>query len=217
MLIYLANIAYVLMLVAFITRDILYLRSLLVVAQTVVVFYTWYNGVHLISAWNLLFACINLYMVMQILRERRAVTLPKDLQPIYARHFAALSPPEFLRWWRQGRRETLPRGERLARAGEHPDWLYFILGGQVRVSRNQGNVFELPAGYFVAEMSLLTGEKANADVDAVEAIDVIRWPTKELKELRQRSPSLWTKIQSVIGHDLVEKIQRGEKREAATA
>jgi len=212
MLIYLANVAYVLMLIAFITRDILNLRGLLVIAQSVVVVYTWYNGVHIIAAWNLLFACINAYMVVQILRERRAVTLPEDLRALYARHFSALSPPEFLRWWRQGRKETLASGVRLARAGERPDWLYFILGGNVRVSRNHANVFELPAGYFVAEMSLLTGEAANADVDALDAVEVMRWPTQELRELRQRNPSLWTKIQSVIGRDLVEKIQRGENR-----
>jgi CRP-like cAMP-binding protein len=212
MLIYFANLAYFLTLLAFITRDILHLRSLLVCAQIIVVIYTWYSGVHVISAWNLLFVCINAYMVVKILRERRAVTLPAELQPLYARHFSALSPPEFLRWWRQGRKDTLSAGERLACAGEHPDWLYFILGGHVRVSRNHANVFELPAGYFVAEMSLLTGETANADVDAIDSVDVVRWPTKDLRDLRQRNPSLWTKIQSVIGHDLVEKIQRGEKR-----
>jgi hypothetical protein len=61
-------------------------------------------------------------------------------------------------------------------------------------------------------MSLLTGETANADVDAIDSVDVMRWQTRDLRDLRQRNPSLWAKIQSVIGHDLVEKIQRGEKR-----
>jgi CRP-like cAMP-binding protein len=163
-----------------------------------------------------LFASINAYMVVQILRARRAVMLPDDLQSLHARHFAALSPQEFLRLWKQGRRETLRAGDRLARAGQWPDSLYFILDGQVRVSRNHANVFELPAGYFVAEMSLLTGETANADVEAIGDVEVVRWPTTDLREVRQRNPSLWTKIQSVIGHDLVEKIQRSERREAAS-
>jgi CRP-like cAMP-binding protein len=216
MLIVLANLAYVLTLIAFVTRDVLYLRSLLVAAQIIVVTYTWYNGVHLISAWNALFVVINSYMVVQILRERRAVELPDDLRPLHERHFAALSPQEFLRLWRQGRREMLRAGDRLARAGQRPDSLYFILSGQVRVSRNHANVFELPAGHFVAEMSLLTGEMANADVDAVGDVEVVRWPTQDLRDVRQRNPSLWTKIQSVIGHDLVEKIQRTERHEAAS-
>ena len=63
MLTYLANAAYILMLIAFVTRDVLYLRGLLVIAQSVVVAYTWYNGVHMISAWNGLFAAINAFML----------------------------------------------------------------------------------------------------------------------------------------------------------
>ena len=87
----------------------------------------------------------------------------------------------------------------------------------MRVSRGHADVAELPAGYFVAEMSLLTGEPANADVTAVGPVDVVRWSTSELRELRQRNPALWTKIQSVIGHDLVEKIRRGEGRDVRRA
>ena len=215
MLTYLANVAYVLMLVAFITRDVLYLRGLLVIAQSVVVVYTWHNGVHMISAWNALFATINAFMVVQILRERRAVVLPADLQSLYDRHFSALSPPEFLRLWNQGTRERV-ENQPLARAGQDPDWLYFLLGGTVRVSRGGGSDIDLPAGFFVAEMSLLTGAPANADVQAVGEVDVIRWSTRDLRALRQRNPGLWTKIQSVIGRDIVEKIHRGEQRTEAT-
>jgi hypothetical protein len=57
-------------------------------------------------------------------------------------------------------------------------------------------------------MSLLTGEPANADVDAVGVVEVMQWPTDQLHALRHRNPSFWSKIQSVIGHDLVEKIRR---------
>jgi CRP-like cAMP-binding protein len=204
------NLAYVLMLCAFLARDVLHLRGLLVAAQSIVVAYTWYNGVPLLSAWNGAFAVINAAMVVRILRERRAVVLPADLQALYERHFAAMTPPEFLRWWRQGRRERVER-TRLARAGERPDALYFLIDGTVRVSRDRQPVVDLPGGFFVAEMSLLTGECANADVDTVGPVDLVRWPTADLHELRRRDPAFWSRLQSVIGHDLVEKIRRGER------
>lgn len=210
MLFYLINLAYFLMTCAFMARDPLRLRSLGLVGQAMIAFYAWRSGVPVISFWNVLLATINTFMAVQILRERRAVRLDPPLRALYERHFAALTPPEFLRWWRQGELRTLA-DEPLARNGEHPDWLYFLLRGTVRVSRNQRTVLELPAGYFVAEMSLLTNAPANADVDAIGSIDVMRWPTAGLKDLRERNPTLWTKIQSVIGHDLVEKIRRGEK------
>lgn len=204
-----ANVAYSLMLVAFVTRDILYLRSLLVVAQTIVVVYTWRAGVPVISGWNTLYVGINAFMVVQILRERRAVVLPPDLRPLYERHFSALSPPEFLRWWGQGRREVIENTD-LAREGERPAFLYFVLDGSVRVSRNAHTIRELSSGYFVGEMSLITGREANADVRAIAPVEVVRWSTADLAVIRERNPALWTKIQSAIGLDLVEKIRHGE-------
>lgn len=211
MLTLLANLAYVLMLLAFLTRDVLYLRGLLVAAQALVVFYTWRAGVPVIAAWNVLFVAINAYMAVQVLRERRAVVLPLDLRPLHARHFSALSPQEFLAWWRQGHRERMAP-HRLTVAGQRPDWLYFLLEGSVRVRRGDTTLVDLPAGYFVAEMSLLTGHPANADVEALGPIEVVRWATADLLELRTRKPALWTKIQSVIGLDLVEKIHLQERR-----
>ena len=69
----LGNFAYALMLVAFVTRDVLYLRSLLAFAQALIVVYTWRNGVPVISGWNVLYVLINVFMVVQILRERRQI------------------------------------------------------------------------------------------------------------------------------------------------
>lgn len=208
-MVYLANFAYVLMLCAFVTRDVLYLRILLVIAQSVVVLYTWSNGVRLVSGWNLLFAAINTYMAVQILKARRAVTLPDDLRELHAVHFAALSPAEFLRFWQMGERVTLDR-ERMAREGTTPDWLYFLLDGRAAVTRHGQSLLELSSGCFVCEMSLLTGEAANADVDVTGVAHVMRWPTASLQTLRLRDAPFWTKIQSAIGHDLVEKIRRTE-------
>jgi predicted nucleic acid-binding Zn ribbon protein len=51
--------------------------------------------------------------------------------------------------------------------------------------------------------------------NAVGPIDVVRWPTAHLHDLRQRNPTLWSKIQSAIGHDLVEKIRRVEPLHSA--
>jgi hypothetical protein len=205
---YLVNFGYILMLCAFLARDVLWLRLLLTIAQTLVVIYAFQNGVPLIAAWNLLFASINGIWVLVILRDRRTVTIPPDLAGTYTRHFAALTPQEFLRIWNQGRREVVV-GQPLARDGEHPESLYFLTAGTARVSRQGTPITDLPAGHFVAEMSLLTGQPANADVDALGEVEAVRWTVEELTAIRQRNPVLWTKIQSVIGHDIVRKLQSG--------
>jgi CRP-like cAMP-binding protein len=209
--VYLVDLGYFLMLCGFLARDVLYLRCILIVAQSTLAAYGWLNGIPAIGAWNSVMVGINTIMAARIVHERRAVLLPDDLRPLYDRSFSALSPAEFLRWWGQGRRETFD-GVRLVQAGERPEWLSFLLHGTVRVSRNGQTIAELPAGYFVAEMSLLTGKPANADVDALGLIEVMRWETRTLRDLHARNPLFWTRIQSVIGHDLVEKIHLQESR-----
>jgi hypothetical protein len=211
---YIVHVGYVLTLCALLARDVLWLRVLLAAAQTLVAFYAWNIGVLTIAGWNATFFVINVTWVVLIVRERRAVELPDDLRALHARHFAALSPGEFLRWWRLGRRQHI-RDARLASVGEQPQSLFFLLGGKARVARGQAHVTDLAPGCFIAEMSLLTGEPANADVHAVGEVQVMSWPVADLRAVRDRHPALWSKIQSAIGHDLVEKIRRGEPMPAA--
>jgi hypothetical protein len=209
--IYAANAAYLLMLGAFVTRDMLRLRALLACGQGLLMLFAWRSGVVSLAGWNALFLTINAAMAVRVLRERRAVRLPPDLQALHDRHFAALSPAEFLDWWGQGHRERLD-GVALTRTGRWPEGLYFLLEGRVRVSRDDDAVVELPAGFFVGEMSLLTNRPASADVDALGPVEVMRWTRGDLLALREASPTLWVRIQSVLGYDLVEKVRVWELR-----
>lgn len=210
----LLNLGYILMLSALVMRDVLWLRMTMVLAQTALALYGWSLGLTNNVAWNALFIAINVAWTIRILRERRAVALPGDLRLLHRRHFSALRPGEFLRWWRLGHRETLHAG-RMTTHGAFPESLYFILSGTVRVSRDGAHVTDLAAGHFVAEMSLITGRPANADVVAEGTIEVMRWTTTDLKELREREPEMWARVQSAIGQDLVAKIQRAERRAAS--
>jgi hypothetical protein len=201
----LVHTGYGLMLCALVARDILWLRGTLVVAQGLLALYASRLGVWSIATWNVVFVIINTIWVAKILHERRAVTLPPELRALYKRHFFALTPPEFLRWWAQGIRETV-RDVRLVSQGHFPDALYFLLSGTARVSRGGRHVTDLSPGHFAAEMSLITGKPATADVVAVGEVEIIRWPAAGLRALRQRDTVLWSRIQSVIGQDLVVKL-----------
>ena len=208
---YLVHFGYLLQLFALLARDVLWLRGILVAAQSVLASYAYLRGPEFLPYvfWNALFVAINVYWVVRLLRERAAVTLPADLVPTYEKHFAALAPPEFLRLWRDGRKGSLDGGQ-LVREGSLPDALYFLLSGQVVVSSGGRELARLMPGSFVAEMSLLTGERTTADVYALGTVEYLAWPAATLARLRTRSPMLWSKVQSVLGHDLVEKIRRAQ-------
>jgi hypothetical protein len=211
MLAYLIHFGYLLMLAGFLARDVLLLRALLLAAQVIVAVYAASIAVPAIAAWNGLFATVNAVWVVIIIRQRQRVRVPKELRDIHTAHFAAMSAGEFLRWWRLGERVML-RDEPLTRDGASPAWLYFILDGVARVTRSASTLADLPAGCFVGEMSLVTGAPANADVDALGGVTVQRWPRPRVEDLRARDLTLWVKVQSAIGADLVQKIERGDQR-----
>jgi hypothetical protein len=208
---FLVHIAYLLMLAGLLARDVLLLRSLLLVAQIILAFYAASLAIPEISAWNTLFATINVVWVSLIVRERRATHVPPELQPIHERHFAAMSPAEFLRWWRLGHTETI-RTQPLTREGVTPSSLYFILSGGAKVQRGGTVVTQLGPGAFVGEMSLVTGRTANADVDPLDEVTVRRWDRSDVEPFQTRDLAMWARIQSAIGVDLVTKIQRGDER-----
>lgn len=204
---YLVHVGYAVQLCALLARDVLWLRAMLVVAQSVLAYYAWTRGLLPYVFWNLLFVSINLWWVARLLRERAAVTLPDDVRELHQRHFAALTPAEFLRLWREGARGSMTDA-RLVREGQRPELLYFILAGEVDVVRGGRQVARLGPGNFVAEMSMLTGEATSADAVARGSVDYIAWPAAKLERLQQDNPALWSRLQSVLGHDLVEKLKR---------
>jgi CRP-like cAMP-binding protein len=212
----LVHIGYFLMLLALLARDVLWLRLLLVAAQVNLSLYSWFRGIDSIAVWNALFVLINAAWAARILRERRAVMLPPELERIRERHFIALDPRDFLRLWRMGERQTL-RDSPLTRQGEAAPALYFLLRGRVTVRQQGREVARLGEGDFVAEMSLLTGAVATADAQTLDEVELMRWPAERLHQLRSRDSALWARIQSVLGHDLVAKIQRASHNAPAAA
>ncbi len=204
----LVHVGYALMLVALLARDVLWLRSALAAAQTTLTAYAWFTGRPSMAAWNALFVLINTLWALRILRERRAVALPVELAPLHAAHFAALSALEFLQLWALGKVQTAPDGELLVRRGERPLWLHYLLSGTVRVEQDGKLLVRLSAGSFVGEMSLLTAQPANADVKCEGSVQLRAWAVAGLDQLRARKPAQWARIQSVLGRDIVEKIQR---------
>ncbi len=207
----LVHTGYTMMLCALLARDMLWLRSLLVVSQATLSAYAFAHDVPAIGAWNVVFVAINTVWVIRILHERRAVQLPAELVELHARHFHALTPQEFLRFWAMGQHQVLEQAALTANR-QKPQALYFMLAGEVCVTAGGRELARLHRGTFVGEMSLLTGEVATADTVAQGRIEVQAWPMAVLQNLRVRNPQLWTRVQSALGHDIVEKIQAAAKQ-----
>jgi CPA2 family monovalent cation:H+ antiporter-2 len=80
-------------------------------------------------------------------------------------------------------------GERLIRAGDRADAVYFISRGAVEVSV-AGRTIRLGPGDFVGEMALLSGERRTADVTAVDYCDLLTLDQRDFKQFLTTYPEL---------------------------
>lgn len=204
---YLVHLGYALQLCALLARDVLWLRAILVAAQSVLAYYAYTRGLWPYVFWNLLFVAINVWWVVRLLRERAAVKLPAELRPIHESHFAALTPPEFMRLWHSGQRASV-QDRVIVHEGSRPETLYYVLSGEVEILRGERVLARVGPGGFVAEMSVLTGEPATATAVARGPVAYMAWPVQQLHRIRSDAPATWTRFQSVLGHEVVEKLRR---------
>ncbi len=208
---YLVHLGYLLQLVALLARDVLWLRALLAVAQSVVAVYAISRGVVAIAGWNLVLVAINSFWVLRILRERRAVAIPEALRAVYEAHFAALRAGEFLRFWEMAEVRQAHALE-LTREGTRPEALYWLSSGSLTMEKWGHPPRRVQTPCFVGEMSMLTGRPASATVRLVGDGELRTWPRQVLERIQRQQPVLWARVQSVLGLDVVCKIQREEAR-----
>lgn len=200
------NVGYGLMLAALLTRDILWLRMILMAGQLCLCVFALQSGVLNAAVWNALFVVINAAQSALVWRERRDVRLPDGLEALYQMRFKLMRRSEFLRLWNLSSEQRLDGG-RLIAAGDTNDKLYLIADGEVVIRVRDHEMARLGRGAFVAEMSFLTLEPTSADVDVDEPMTCRYWTRAQLDRLSQRHPKLWNNLQAAIGHDLVGKLR----------
>ncbi|MBR9812789.1 cyclic nucleotide-binding domain-containing protein [bacterium] len=200
------NIGYGLMLAALLTRDILWLRVILMAGQLCLCVFAVQSGVLNAAVWNALFVIINAAQSALVWRERREVRLPDGLETLYQARFRLMRRSEFLRLWNLSTEQRLDNGQLIA-ADQANDRLYLIADGEVVIRVRGNEMARLGRGAFVAEMSFLTLEPTSADVEVDAPMTCRYWTRAQLDRLSQRHPKLWHKLQAAIGHDLVGKLR----------
>ncbi len=210
MLTVLVNFGYGMMLFALLARDVLWLRTILIVGQGALCVYCVLSGTYNIAAWNAVFVVINSVRAAQILRERRPVKLAEPLAQLHKQRFSAMQPAEFQIFWQRGSSRLL-HDEILLFQGQKNADLYCVVEGEMEVDIDGRDVAHLPTGSLLGEMSLLTGDVISADVRSIGDATVHCWSAEVLADLQRRNPPKWEQLKSVIGGDLVEKIKRASK------
>ncbi|GAB4335450.1 MAG: hypothetical protein Kow0037_15310 [Calditrichia bacterium] len=200
------HIGYALMLLALAVRDFFWLRAIFICAQISLIIYGLEVGSRPVVMWNSLFLAVNSFQLWKLFLQRRPIQLPDEMADLYESVFHNMSRREFLYFWNMGHRANA-YNRTLIRQGQKQNQLLLLLKGQVRVEKNGKTIARLGRGSFVAEMSFLTGEPASADVRVDEKIEYMAWQQEKLRHLNQLNPSLYIKLQNILGKDLADKIK----------
>jgi len=201
------NIAYGLMLAAFLIRDVLWLRTLLVVSQLFFIAYALLTENLSMTVWNVGFIAVNAFQAVRIFKMRKPITLSPGLDTIYRLAFRGLTRREFLYFWQTGREKDVA-DTHLVRSDSRLKTLFFILEGKVSIIRGGKEVTAIGRGSFIAESSDILGEEtAGISARAAGPVRYICWDEETLKNIREVAPEILIKIQKIVGGYLTRKLR----------
>ena len=190
---------------AYLMRNILWLRVLLVVAALVYIFSGISLGITSMVGWNTVYLLINCFHIVYLLLDKVTFTLPEETRAIYRRYFSTLSTREFRKLVMSNGFEIF-QDEDIVREYDVPDRLYIILRGKVDIRKDGRSVAVLRAGGFIGEMSFLSKEPASANAFAVDTVQCAFWTHDDLEKLERRNIAAYNKFIAIIGCDLVRKL-----------
>lgn len=204
-----AHAASILTAIAYLVKDILWLRVLTMFACVAGIIFNYYvhsTPLWVVIYWNLLFLVINLVQIAIIMKERREVSFTEEEKELYETLFKNFAPFEFMKLLRVGHWLEAKKDEVLAVEDKELANVMLIYNGMVGVEADGQTLTQLKDGSFIGEMSFITGGAATATVRALEPTRYLSWSKADLGRLFQRNPSMRFAMQTVLSTDLTKKL-----------
>jgi hypothetical protein len=210
---YFIHVANVLLLVAYSVRDILWLRLFALTSSLVAIPYFALQPTPMWAplSWTFIFAAINLFQSWRLFLERRPVKLTPDEEEVRRLVFRDLPPRKVLQVLSIGSWITAENGEQLLERGKCVQAISLIVGGKVRVTRDERVLGDLVAGDIVGSALLLSGAPADLDAVAVEPVRAMRWEAGTLERYLAANPETRNIMQRHLARDLAGKLERSLK------
>ncbi|MEO6259536.1 MAG: cyclic nucleotide-binding domain-containing protein [Thermoanaerobaculia bacterium] len=205
------HLAFALIALSFLVRDVLWLRALSIAASFASISYSYFapaRPLWLVIGWNVVFIALNVVQIGLLLRERRGVTFSEVEKELYQSSFSRFTPVEFLRLIRIATWKEAEAGALLMRAGEEAAEVMLIFSGSVTVEKNGRKLADLRAGDFVGEIGFIKGTRAAASVAVREPTRYVAWEKTSLRSLLDRNPSMALVLNAELTEDMADKLAR---------
>ena len=202
----LVHIGSFLLLLAYLVRDQILLRAVIILGTIFYIVYYILMEAPLWSAllWNVSFVVINLIMIVVIYSDKTSFVMSEKEAKLY-QVFYTLSPGEFKKLlkiadWFDGSSE-----EKITTEGEIPSRLYFIINGEAVIARDDKK-FIVGPNVFIGELAYLTKKPATATVKLTDKVVAISWKTTSLTKLLASNPQMKIAFDGLLNQDLAAKL-----------
>jgi hypothetical protein len=201
------HLAFGLIAISFLFRDIFWLRVLSVCASVSFIVYNYFlpHPLWLVINWNIAFLVVNAIQIGILFWERRGVRFSEEEKELYETLFSTMSPVAFMKLLRAGHWDRADAGRIWTHLGDPVTHIFLIYDGGARVMREDKTIALLEDGQFGGEMSVLKEQLVS------KPTRYLSWEKKSLRALLDRNPALHGPLETILTSDLAEKLKRSRK------
>lgn len=206
---FLVHIAALTQVIGYLIRNQLCLRTLLLAGTGFYVAYYWLHPAEPLwdaIYWGMALGLANLISIFLILKEKTRFRMSLEEELLY-RAFDRMPPGQFRRLMSVAEFRTATTETVLTTKGTHPDELYYVIYGDIRIDKG-ARLLQYPAGSFIGELAMVTGEPASATVRLTPGSTYVAWNRKKLGTLARQRPTLQMALDKLVTNDIAAKVQR---------
>jgi len=204
--------------VAFIVRDELVLRLLVVTGSLLYILYYYLFPAQ--PLWDAIVSSIimvgaNFYVIAQVILERTTLRMSEDERELFEA-FETLNPGQFRHLLKSAHWITAddPSGTVLTREDKPSSCLFYVFEGEISVEKGT-RIFRLPAGNFIGEIAYILKRETTATTVAPQGTRFVRWDSAILRKLSDRKPTLGNALNALLTRDLAHKLTKSYQPEDA--
>lgn len=201
-----ANITYC---VAYVVRDILWLRILTIIAALMTFPYFIFQTEVLYSAllWQSAFALINLINIGRLLHERRPVNFTDDEETLRHLVFPNFTPYRLKQFFALAEWHTADKNDVLFSQGSHPTQLYLLADGEVDIRQDGRHLQRRLSGTFIGELSMMTDNPTSAEVVFATRSRYVSWSHDDIQEFLDKNSDFARSFNTLISLDIARKLR----------
>jgi len=190
-------------------RNIIYLRTSLIVASVLQIFYTVYSLNDIFKTpivWSVAIIVINLFQVAYILYYKKYMNLSHDERDVYSMMGGKMDILNFKKLMNTGNWINYSVNHKIITENVPIEKLYYLVEGEVEVKIGENQIATIKKGNFLGEMSFLSGELPSASVTSVTPVRILSWDRSKLRMLMDKNDDFRHEIYSIFSNDLIFKI-----------